>query len=180
MICHETINWEGCRRARLLACAAAVGIRGAGAGAPRRLTGAVLPRDPAGSIGDLVEGTGPPDFGLQGARHGRGRRDLRSRCPAAARGCRPRRACRSRGGTRHWSRRAIRLAEWAIAVLYNGLGRYRAALAAAQRASEGEDLGLFGWALVELVQLVEAGAPSGAPPTPPPALPPPPPPTPPP
>jgi len=52
------------------------------------------------------------------------------------------------------------LAEWAIAVLYNGLGRYRAALAAAQRASEGEDLGLFGWALVELV---EADARSGAP-----------------
>jgi hypothetical protein len=23
------------------------------------------PRDPAGSIGDLVKGTGPPDFGLQ-------------------------------------------------------------------------------------------------------------------
>src|SRR5260370_32879541 len=65
MTCHATITGEGCRRARLPACAAAVGIRGAGAGASRRLTGAVLPRDPAGSIGDLVEGTGPPDFGLQ-------------------------------------------------------------------------------------------------------------------
>ena len=43
-------------------------------------------------------------FRLPGARHWRGRRDLRSRYPAAARGCRPRRACRSRGGTRHWSR----------------------------------------------------------------------------
>ena len=38
--------------------AAAVGFRGAGAGAWRRLTGAVRPRDPAGSIGDLVEGIG--------------------------------------------------------------------------------------------------------------------------
>jgi DNA-binding CsgD family transcriptional regulator len=43
-------------------------------------------------------------------------------------------------------------------VLYNGLGRYPTALAAAQRACEYEDLGVFGWALVELV---EAGARSG-------------------
>ena len=48
--------------------------------------------------------------------------------------------------------RAITLAEYATAVLYNGLGRYREALAAAQRASEYEDLGLFGWALIELVE----------------------------
>jgi DNA-binding CsgD family transcriptional regulator len=48
--------------------------------------------------------------------------------------------------------RAITLAEYATAVLYNGLGRYREALAAAQRASEHEDLGLFGWALIELVE----------------------------
>jgi len=45
------------------------------------------------------------------------------------------------------------------AVLYNGLGRYEAALAGAQRACEHEDLVLFGWSLVELV---EAGARSGA------------------
>ena len=37
--------------------------------------------------------------------------------------------------------------EYVTAVLYNGLGRYQAALAAAQRACEHEDLGLFGWAL---------------------------------
>ncbi len=55
--------------------------------------------------------------------------------------------------------RAISHAEHAAAVLYNGLGRYRAAVAAAQRACEHEDLGVFGWALVELV---EAGARSGA------------------
>jgi DNA-binding CsgD family transcriptional regulator len=54
--------------------------------------------------------------------------------------------------------RAIGHAEHATAVLYNGLGRYPTALAAAQRACEYEDLGVFGWALVELV---EAGARSG-------------------
>jgi DNA-binding CsgD family transcriptional regulator len=48
---------------------------------------------------------------------------------------------------------------YASAVMYNGLGRYDAALAGAQRACEYEDLGLFGFALVELV---EAGARSGA------------------
>ncbi len=40
--------------------------------------------------------------------------------------------------------RAISHAEHAAAVLYNGLGRYRAALAAAQRACEHEDLGVLG------------------------------------
>jgi DNA-binding CsgD family transcriptional regulator len=54
--------------------------------------------------------------------------------------------------------RAIGYAEHAVAVLYNGLGRYQDALAAAQRACEHEDLGVFGWALAELV---EAGARSG-------------------
>jgi DNA-binding CsgD family transcriptional regulator len=48
--------------------------------------------------------------------------------------------------------RAITLAEYATAVLYNGLGRYREALAAAQCASEHDDLGLCGWALIELVE----------------------------
>jgi DNA-binding CsgD family transcriptional regulator len=44
-------------------------------------------------------------------------------------------------------------------VLYNGLGRYGDALAAAQLACEHEGLGVFGWGLVELV---EAGARSGS------------------
>jgi DNA-binding CsgD family transcriptional regulator len=44
-------------------------------------------------------------------------------------------------------------------VLYNGLGGYEAALAGARHACEHEDLGFFGWSLVELV---EAGARSGA------------------
>ena len=56
--------------------------------------------------------------------------------------------------------RAIALAEYATAVLYNGLGRYHEALAAAQCASECDDLGLYGWALIELV---EAAARSRAP-----------------
>ena len=55
--------------------------------------------------------------------------------------------------------RALGVAEHATAVLYNGLGRYDAALAAARRACEHEDLGLFGWSLAELV---EAGARGGA------------------
>ena len=57
--------------------------------------------------------------------------------------------------TRRGEGRAIALAEYATAVLYNGLGRYDAALAAAQRAADYDDLGLYGWALIELV---EAGA----------------------
>jgi DNA-binding CsgD family transcriptional regulator len=55
--------------------------------------------------------------------------------------------------------RAIGHAEHAAAVLYSGLGRYGAALAAAQRACEHEDLGVFGWALGELI---EAGSRCGA------------------
>ena len=54
--------------------------------------------------------------------------------------------------------RAIALAEYATAVLYNGLGRYQDSLAAAQRACEQDDLGLFGWGLIELI---EAAARSG-------------------
>jgi DNA-binding CsgD family transcriptional regulator len=48
--------------------------------------------------------------------------------------------------------RAISYAEHAAAVLYNGLGRYSEARSAAQRACEHEDLGVFGWALAELVE----------------------------
>ncbi len=54
--------------------------------------------------------------------------------------------------TRRGEGRAVTLAEYATAVLYNGLGRYQAALAAAQRACEYDDLGLFAWALIELVE----------------------------
>jgi DNA-binding CsgD family transcriptional regulator len=48
--------------------------------------------------------------------------------------------------------RGITLAEWARALLYNGLGRYEDALAAAERACEHDDLGLLGWSLSELVE----------------------------
>ncbi|GGN31413.1 ATP-binding protein [Streptomyces fuscichromogenes] len=54
--------------------------------------------------------------------------------------------------------RVLGLAEYSTALLYNGLGRYDDALAAATRACRYEDLGLFGWALAELV---EAAARSG-------------------
>jgi DNA-binding CsgD family transcriptional regulator len=54
---------------------------------------------------------------------------------------------------------AISVAEWASAVLNNGLGRYAAALTAAQRSSEIDyELGLPNWAVVELI---EAAARSG-------------------
>ncbi|MGW0207452.1 AAA family ATPase [Streptomyces sp. NPDC003233] len=58
--------------------------------------------------------------------------------------------------------RSLALAEYATALLYNGLGRYDAALAAAMRACRYEDLGFFGWALAELI---EAAARSGQPET---------------
>jgi DNA-binding CsgD family transcriptional regulator/tetratricopeptide (TPR) repeat protein len=55
---------------------------------------------------------------------------------------------------------AITTASFSAAVLYNGLGRYEEALAAAQDALKLDELGLCGWALVELV---EAAARSGEP-----------------
>jgi DNA-binding CsgD family transcriptional regulator len=62
-------------------------------------------------------------------------------------------------GTASGQGRAIGLADYATAVLYNGLCRYDAALSGAERACEHDDLGFFGWSLIELV---EAGARSGA------------------
>ena len=48
---------------------------------------------------------------------------------------------------------ALSFAQWAAAVLYNSLGRYEEALAAAQRASEDSPTARFAsWALVELVE----------------------------
>jgi DNA-binding CsgD family transcriptional regulator len=55
--------------------------------------------------------------------------------------------------------RAIGLAGYVTAVLYNGLGRYEPACIGARRACEHDDLGFFGWSLVELV---EAAARCGA------------------
>jgi DNA-binding CsgD family transcriptional regulator len=48
--------------------------------------------------------------------------------------------------------------EWATALLYNGNGRYDEALAAAQQGCQQDDVGLFAWSLVELI---EAGVRSG-------------------
>jgi DNA-binding CsgD family transcriptional regulator len=48
--------------------------------------------------------------------------------------------------------RAIGGAGWVMAVLYNGLGRYREALAASRRACEFDDLGICGFALIELIE----------------------------
>jgi DNA-binding CsgD family transcriptional regulator len=64
-----------------------------------------------------------------------------------------------REATNRGEGRALGLAGYATAVLYNGLGRYDAALEAARRACEHDDLGFFGWSMVELI---EAGARSGA------------------
>jgi DNA-binding CsgD family transcriptional regulator len=48
--------------------------------------------------------------------------------------------------------RPIGFAQWVTAVLYNGLGRYQDALAAAESACAHEDLGFLGWALTEQVE----------------------------
>lgn len=53
--------------------------------------------------------------------------------------------------------RALGLAEHATALLYNGLGRYDAALEAATRACRYEDLGFLGWALFELIEAAARG-----------------------
>jgi DNA-binding CsgD family transcriptional regulator len=48
--------------------------------------------------------------------------------------------------------------EWATALLYNARGRHAEALAAAERGCKHDDVGLYAWSLVELI---EAGARSG-------------------
>ncbi len=57
-----------------------------------------------------------------------------------------------RDGAARGEGRVIALAGYAGAVLHNGLGRYQAACEALSRACEYEDLGLYGWNLVELVE----------------------------
>jgi DNA-binding CsgD family transcriptional regulator len=59
--------------------------------------------------------------------------------------------------------RAIGLIGYATAVLYNGLGHYDKALAGAQAGCQHDDLGFFGWSLVELVEAaVRSDAPEAA------------------
>jgi DNA-binding CsgD family transcriptional regulator/tetratricopeptide (TPR) repeat protein len=53
--------------------------------------------------------------------------------------------------------------QYSAAVLYNGLGRYGKALAAAELVCEYDDLGVFGWSLTELVEAaVRSGQPARA------------------
>jgi DNA-binding CsgD family transcriptional regulator len=47
---------------------------------------------------------------------------------------------------------ALSAAQWAAAVLYNGLTRYERALAAAERAVDYRHLGFSGWSLAELIE----------------------------
>ena len=61
-------------------------------------------------------------------------------------------------GTARGEGMGLRVLAWATALLYNGCGRYGEALEAAQRGCEEDDVGLFGWACVELI---EAGVRSG-------------------
>jgi DNA-binding CsgD family transcriptional regulator/tetratricopeptide (TPR) repeat protein len=58
-------------------------------------------------------------------------------------------------GTARGEGRVVGLTGYSKAVLYNGLSRYEDAFAAARVACDHEDLGLYGWCLIELV---EAGA----------------------
>lgn len=66
----------------------------------------------------------------------------------------------ARSGAARSEGRIIALIGYASAVLYNGLGRYQSACEALRRALDYEDLGLYGWNLVELV---EAGVRGGEP-----------------
>ena len=53
--------------------------------------------------------------------------------------------------------------QYAAALLYNGLGRYEKALAAAELACEYDDIGVVGWSLTELVEAaVRSGRPARA------------------
>ncbi len=55
-------------------------------------------------------------------------------------------------GTARGEGMGLRVLGWATALLYNGCGRYGEALEAAQRGCEEDDVGLFGWSLVELIE----------------------------
>jgi DNA-binding CsgD family transcriptional regulator len=66
-------------------------------------------------------------------------------------------AAAAEGNTRGEGR-LLGLAGYVTAVLYNGLGRYEEAFAAARAACEHEDLGFYGWCLIELIEAaVHAG-----------------------
>ena len=53
--------------------------------------------------------------------------------------------------------------QYSAALLYNGLGRYDKALAAAERVCEYDDIGVLGWSLAELIEAaVRSGQPARA------------------
>jgi DNA-binding CsgD family transcriptional regulator len=60
-------------------------------------------------------------------------------------------AATAEGSTRGEGR-LLGLAGFVTAVLYNGLGQYAKAFAAARAACEHEDLGFYGWCLIELIE----------------------------
>ncbi len=60
-------------------------------------------------------------------------------------------AATAEGNTRGEGR-LLGLAGYVTAVLYNGLGQYAQAFAAAREACEHEDLGFYGWCLIELIE----------------------------
>lgn len=55
-------------------------------------------------------------------------------------------------GTAQGEGRLVGLTEFLSAVLFNGLGRYAEALAAARKCCEYEDLGFYSWCLLELIE----------------------------
>jgi DNA-binding CsgD family transcriptional regulator len=62
------------------------------------------------------------------------------------------RAAAIEAGTERGEGLAVEVAEWAAAVLHNGLGEYAEALAAAERAYDPVGLGFGGWVLPELIE----------------------------
>jgi DNA-binding CsgD family transcriptional regulator len=99
----------------------------------------------AHAVSDAIGTPGVPYLRLNLAGH-RGRPEEASRLTAAG----------ERDAAARGEGRALAVAKYATAVLYNGLARYDDALAAAREATDyPEDLAFFSWGLIELI---EAGA----------------------
>jgi DNA-binding CsgD family transcriptional regulator len=71
-------------------------------------------------------------------------------------------AANMRGVTTRGEGRGV-TSQYSAALLYNGLGRYDQALAAAERVCEYDDIGVLGWSLTELIEAaVRSGQPGRA------------------
>jgi DNA-binding CsgD family transcriptional regulator len=71
-------------------------------------------------------------------------------------------AANMRGVTTRGEGRGV-TSQYSAALLYNGLGRYDRALAAAERVCEYDDIGVLGWSLTELIEAaVRSGQPGRA------------------